>query len=334
MIIYKDKATNKVNGKVDIELDDPLHIRIDTENWAYLNEVKEHFRYYVNGYKFMSQYKCGKWDGKVGLMDSTKRTLPFGLLLELIRYHKKEWSDVPYTLSPEVKQLFVGIKPEYKKDLCFPPYDYQDDCISACLKTGKGIIRSATASGKSLMISYVVKALQEQNTINNGIIIVPSIGLVTQFYEDMADYGMDMRGVGRVGDTWKEWDNPLVISTWQSLNNVRHHMERMDMVIVDECVDGDTLIKTDNGYEKIKDLVVGDIVLSYNAETCEYEEDVVEKVYENMTISSNEKMYELVFDNGVTVKVTGNHKILTTKGYIRTDELTDEHEIINFHENI
>lgn len=219
---------------VNIELHDPLHVRIDTENWAYLNEVKEYFRHYVDGYKFMDKYKSNQWDGKVGLMDSMKRTLPYGLLLDLIKYHKKEWSDVPYTLSPEVKSLFVGIKPEYKKDLCFPPYDYQDDCISACLKTGKGIIRSATASGKSLMISYVVKALQERKLVKRGIIIVPSVGLVTQFYEDMADYGMDMRGIGRVGDTWREWDNPLVISTWQSLNNVRHHMERMDMVIVDE----------------------------------------------------------------------------------------------------
>lgn len=561
---------------VKMELNDPLHVRIDTENWAYLNKVKEHFRYYVDGYKFMDKYKSGQWDGKIGLMDSLKRTIPYGLLLELIKYHKREWSDVPYTISPEVKSLFVGIKPEYKKDLKFTPYDYQDDCISACLKTSKGIIRSATAchakgdkvlmhdgfykkiedirvgeyvigkdgnpkkvlrlykgedglykiipknnrkpitvtgnhllhlgftnrggkykkkyntgtinnisvvdymsqskwykhlsklvyldteacftqetidcnltpyfiglylgdgcdyscavtnedeecigyikeeslslnmkvrsdgiqhkmigsihkrnivyrefdkigihfkwngglkcgdrfipnilfrqpveyrkellaglidldgsltnetyyeftskskqlrddverlsislglacsvsdrlinnciyyrvrimgniskipvkierkkptrtsntnayrsgftveflgdgefygiqvedslyvtesgmithnSGKSLMISYVVKALQEQNMINNGIIVVPSIGLVTQFYEDMEEYGIDMSLVGRVGDKWKEWDNPLVISTWQSLNNVRHQMERMDCVIIDE----------------------------------------------------------------------------------------------------
>ena len=134
---------------VNFELHDPLNVRIDTEDWAYLNEVKEHFRHYVEGYKFMDKYRSGQWDGKVGLMDAMKRTIPYGMVLELLKYHKKEWGDLPYTLAPEVKQLFVGIKPEYKKDLCFAPYDYQDDCISACLKTSKGIIRSATASGKS-----------------------------------------------------------------------------------------------------------------------------------------------------------------------------------------
>ena len=315
---------------VNLELHDPLHIRIDTENWTYLTEVKEYFRHYVDGFKFMLQYKCGSWDGKVGLMDSVKRTIPYGLLLELIKYHKKEWSELPYTLSSEVKSLFVGIKPEYHKNLKFQPYNYQDDCISACLKTGKGIIRSATASGKSLMISYVVKALQEKNLTKNGIIIVPSVGLVTQFYGDMKEYGVDMSTVGRVGDKWKEWNNPLIISTWQSLNNVKHYMEHMDMVIVDECVDGDTLIKTDNGYKKIKDLVIGDIVISYNTETNEYEQDIIEDVYENMTISSNERMYELEFDGGEILRVTGNHKILTDKGYIRADELTCEHDVIGF----
>ena len=219
---------------VNIVLHDPLTIRLDTNNWAYLNEVKEHFRYYVEGYKFMSQYKCGKWDGKVGLMDSLKRTIPYGILLDLLKYHKKEWPELPYTLSPEVRQLFVGIKPEYLKNLSLKPYNYQDDCITACLQTSKGIIRSSTASGKSLMISYVIKALQEANQTKNGIIVVPSIGLVTQFYEDMKEYGMNMNNIGRVGDDWKEWDNPLVISTWQSLNNVRHHMNRMDTVVIDE----------------------------------------------------------------------------------------------------
>lgn len=316
--------------KVRLELHDPLHVRLDTENWAYLNEVKEYFSHYVEGYRFMDKYRSGQWNGKVSVFDSVRRLIPYGLTLELLKYHKKVWNDFPIEVSPEVKSLFVGIDPIYNKNLSLTPYDYQDDCISACLKSSKGIIRSATASGKSLMISYVYNALREKNKTQNAIIIVPSIGLVTQFYEDMTEYNIDKTLVGRVGDNWKEWDNPLVISTWQSLNNVRHHLERMDTVIVDECVDGDTLIKTNNGYEKIKDLVIGDIVISYNTETGRYEQDVIEDVYENMTISSNEKMYELEFDNGEILRVTSNHKILTDKGYIRADELTDEHDIIRF----
>ena len=219
---------------VNLELHDPLHVRIDTENWEYLRTVKEFFSHYVEGYRHMDLYKSGQWDGRVSILNSMNRTIPYGNLLELLKFNKREWPELQYNMSDDVKKLFVGLPPYYKQNLKFTPYDYQDDCICACLKTGKGIIRSATASGKSLMISYVQKALWERNLMENGIIIVPSIGLVTQFYEDMQDYGINMDLVGRVGDTWKEWDRPITISTWQSLNNNREQMERMDSIIVDE----------------------------------------------------------------------------------------------------
>jgi superfamily II DNA or RNA helicase len=219
---------------VNFELHDPLHVRIDTENWDYLRAVKEHFNHYVEGYKFMPLWKSGQWDGKISLLNAEDRTIPFGLVLDLIKFHKTEWSGLPYIISNDVKGLFQGITPNYEQDLLFKPYDYQDDCISTCLKISKGIIRSATASGKSLMISYVQRALFNQVKIKNGIIVVPSIGLVSQFYDDMQDYGINMNYVGRVGDDWREWNNPLVISTWQSLMNVPEHMTRMESVIVDE----------------------------------------------------------------------------------------------------
>lgn len=213
---------------------DGLNVRIDTENWEYLNHVKDHFSHYVEGFRHMPKYKAGLWDGKISMFDSATRTVPYGLALELIKYTKNTWSELPYSLSGEVKGTFTGTTPDYSKDLLFEPYDYQDDCITACLKTSKGIIRSATASGKSLMISYVIKALLEKGEIEKSIIIVPSIGLVTQFYEDMFDYGIDMNLVGRVGEKWKEWDNPIVISTWQSLKNVPERLKDIDAVIVDE----------------------------------------------------------------------------------------------------
>lgn len=219
---------------VNIELHDPLHVRIDTDNLEYLRQVKEHFSHFVDGYRFMDRWKSGTWDGKISLFHAGNRTLPYGLILELLKFHKKEWSEHPYTLTPEVKSLFQGFQPNYNKNLLYEPYDYQDDCITACLKTSKGIIRSSVASGKSLMISYVTKALWEKGLIKNGIIIVPSIGLVTQFYDDMNEYGLDMSLIGRVGDKWKEWNKPIVISTWQSLKNVPTQMSRMDLIICDE----------------------------------------------------------------------------------------------------
>jgi intein/homing endonuclease len=41
-------------------------------------------------------------------------------------------------------------------------------------------------------------------------------------------------------------------------------------------------------------------------------------------------MYEIQFDNGTVLEVTGNHKFLTDTGWVRADELTENHNIINY----
>jgi intein/homing endonuclease len=79
----------------------------------------------------------------------------------------------------------------------------------------------------------------------------------------------------------------------------------------------------DFSYKKIKDVVAGDKILSYNDEGL-YEVDEVVKQHQNLLKSNSVKMYRLEFDNGVELKVTGNHMIMTDKGYIRADELNDE----------
>ena len=78
----------------------------------------------------------------------------------------------------------------------------------------------------------------------------------------------------------------------------------------------------------LKDVNVGDKIYSYNIEEQKIEIDTVIKNYKNLMISSTEEMYELTFDNNQSIKVTGNHKILTTEGYVRADHLTKQHEII------
>lgn len=222
---------------------DNLNLKIDTDDWDYLRELKEHFSHYTEGYKFSPLYKVGKWNGKVSLFNSMNRTLPFGLLMEWMKFHKFNYPTIPTNVDISVKEMFKGIEPIYTKDLLYDPYDYQDDCIRAALKTSKGILRVATAGGKSCIISYIIKGLMENGKLNKALIIVPSISLVTQFYSDMTEYGMDMDIIGRVGDVYKEWDNKIVISTWQSLNNVPERMKDFNVVVVDEThgVRGDCL---------------------------------------------------------------------------------------------
>ena len=59
---------------------------------------------------------------------------------------------------------------------------YQTDALEAMKSNDKGLIHLATGSGKSRIIERYVKDNAAKNTI--GVIIVPSIALVRQFYND------------------------------------------------------------------------------------------------------------------------------------------------------
>lgn len=222
-----------MENDVRIKLHSPMSIQIVTEDVDYVKLMKEEFTAYVEGFRFMPAYKSGGWNGQVCMMHKFHHTLPYGLLFDLIKIHKKECPRTKLSIDPEVKSLFNidYLKPTY--NLKHYPYPYQEDCINAALKTSKGIIRSATASGKSLVISYIVKTLIENST-NKIIIVVPSVQLVSQFYDDMMEYGMDKLFIGRVYSKKKEWDKPVVISTWQTLSKNLMRVPDYHAIIVDE----------------------------------------------------------------------------------------------------
>ena len=162
--------------KVQIYKNDPLKIQIETENYQYLKGVHEYFKHKVPNYFHMPQYRAGGWDGTISLFNKLSRTIPYGLLFDLVRFHKgleRNSNEAPKLLIDDfIKKLFKGpqLTPIY--DLKYEPYFYQRDCIEAALNSTKGIIRSATASGKSLMIAYILKSLAEYySTKNNHSII-------------------------------------------------------------------------------------------------------------------------------------------------------------------
>ena len=155
-------------------------------------------------------------------------------MIDYIRIHKANFPRNPLIVDPKLKNLFKGPDLDLKYELKFYPRPYQKDCIEAALKHTKGIIRSATASGKSLVIAYIIINLLENKQIEKAIIIVPNKSLIAQFYQDLIDYGFDPNNLGMVFSKRKQWDKDIVISTWQSLKNVPKKLEMFECVICDE----------------------------------------------------------------------------------------------------
>jgi len=106
-------------------------------------------------------------------------------------------------------------------------------------------------------------------------------------------------------------------------------VEGVVCVMVDECFAAGTPVLTPTGYRAIETLSTGDLIINYSEETNEFKEDVVVKLHENLHHTYSEKMYELEFNDGIRIQVTGNHKFLThNRGWVRADALTETDEIV------
>lgn len=157
--------------------------------------------------------------------------------------------------------------------------------------------------------------------------IVPATTLINQTIAQFKDLGLS---VGHYNSENQDLEPDHIIMTWQTLKNYPHLIKLFQMVVVDECIAGSSSILLANGYTKlIQDIVVNDTIMSFDEEAGYFVSDRVSKVHKNLLKSSDELMYELEFDNGNILQVTGNHLILTEGGYKRADQLTEEDEIIN-----
>ena len=143
-------------------------------------------------------------------------------------------------------------------------------------------------------------------------------------FTDFESYGYDSKTNCHIiyAGQDKNTDKFLSISTWQSIyKQPSEYFEQFDFVFGDECLHPDTLINMSDGTKKkIKDIIVGDLVATFNEVTQTIESKPVVQLYQNL--SFNEQMYEIELANKSVVKITGNHKVLLISGvWKRVDEL-------------
>jgi superfamily II DNA or RNA helicase len=125
--------------------------------------------------------------------------------------------------------------------------DYQIDAVIKCLRSRRRTLVSPTGSGKSLMIYFITQWYKKKT-----LIIVPTIGLVTQMKSDFESYGYKGSVHVSTDGLSKNFNIPedIVITTWQSLDNGKSKVnkkwfDQFEVVIGDEChgAKAKTLIK-------------------------------------------------------------------------------------------
>ena len=292
--------------------------------------------------------RLGRWDGKVSFFTLGGSSF-ISLLPEVLAYLDQQGYEFDLVDQRQYRRDFdfATVKSDDYSHYVWPKghpkegepivlRDYQLEVINNFLANPQCLQEVATGAGKTIITAVLSHCCEPYG---RTIVIVPNKSLVTQTEADYKNLGLN---VGVYFGDRKEYNKTHTICTWQSLNNmlkntkndtaevpIQDFLDNVVTIMVDECFSGDTLVLTPSGYVPIKDIHGGDLIINYSETTKEFKVDTVIKQHRNLTNSSCEKMYSLLFDNGATLEVTGNHKFLTNLGWCRADELTEEHEIIH-----
>jgi len=230
---------NEVYYQLDIE-DGPSH------------ELKDYLSFKMPNFWFYPKYKMGIWDGTISMFDMKTRMLPEGLFKKFIEFCNAFHHT--YNLHFNTKDLYNNItideiydySEELMKNTVFDIYDYQAEATLKAINKKTGIVVSPTASGKSLIIYHLIRYLMDNFNKSKILLIVPSISLVEQMYNDFQSYGWDNcdANVKKLysGKTYSHSVNkkgdqiPIVlVSTWQSLfRRPDEFFEPFDALLIDE----------------------------------------------------------------------------------------------------
>lgn len=311
--------------------------RIVTDNISVLEAVYKKFAVPVDNYWFMPAYRAGRWDGKIPFVkrDGTFYIGTFKLIYNYINSGEYNIEIDPELLPEKItKEDLVNdfmiatsetINPNYV------PYVYQTRGALKSIYHKRAILEHCTSSGKSLTIFLVINHLLKYKSDHKILVLVPKLDLVEQITENLIEFGFPADFIGKFCGFQKDTDQPVIVSTWQSMHKQKKLLQHFTVLVSDECLHPDTLITLENNVKKkISDIQIGDIVLTINEDTKQYEYKPVKKIHNNLSVS--EQMYEIEMENGQILKITGNHKIKLTNGdWKRVDEL-DGTEDLEWHD--
>lgn len=336
---------------VKLVIKDEVNIQFTGLDAEIRRKLANTFKYFDKSAQYRPAYKLGRWDGMIHLFSISGNGYISQLerILSILSSMKISIDDIEDNRLP-IDLKFDNITETYWADqgkvwpaghpMAGEPImlrDYQVTVVNKFLENTQCLQSAATGCGKTI-ISATLSQMCEK--FGRTITIVPNKSLVEQTEEDFINCGLD---VGVYYGDRKNLNNTHTICTWQSLNildkkskndeqdiiTLTEFLSDVKTVIVDECFSGDSLVLTTKGYVQIKDIKTGDLVINYSEDMKTFKTDTVVKQHINLTLSSNETMYEVVFDNETLIKVTGNHKFLTTDGWARVDNITSSDVIVS-----
>jgi superfamily II DNA or RNA helicase len=202
-----------------------LNSRIETDNKELFDVLYNLFSFKVPGAEFTAAYKRHSWDGKQHFI-SKEGFFKTGLLPRLLKILKK------VKCTPKLKHMVSPyiILPQDWEIENFQYYDYQKELIEKALSHKRGIVKSPTGSGKTLIMAGLVKALAGRKMI----LLFNAKQLLTQTY-DFLTKTCKLENIGICyGEGYHYGD--IMLCTIQSIDKILEtHLDEAEVLMVDEC---------------------------------------------------------------------------------------------------
>ena len=224
---------------VKVEKLNNIYVQVNAED-GILQEMSEFFTFSTPGYQFSPAFRNKYWDGKIRLLNLRTKQIYAGLERYIREFCKQrnysyEFDEEKEVFPIDTKNLATALS------LSMEPRDYQYLASSVGLTKKRTVLVSPTASGKSLIIYMMIRHLLNTGK-KRGLLIVPTINLVTQMYSDFETYssknGWDVNKHCQkiYGGESKIPETDLIISTWQSIYEMpKKYFAQFDFIIGDEA---------------------------------------------------------------------------------------------------
>jgi len=205
----------------------------------------EHFSFTTPKMKYHPKVKAKLWDGYLHLYRYNNETMYLGLIEELYKFFNHFDYSYEFTFKKEdnySKELYEETLKLLSSNITLR--EHQETAIDFAIKNNRGIIVSATASGKSLVI-YFLTMYYLLKGLKKILIIVPRVDLVNQLKNQFLEYhNGDKEEFAKefeliYSGSEKNNNASITISTYQSLlNKSVDFFEKFDILFMDEVHTG------------------------------------------------------------------------------------------------
>lgn len=241
-----------------------VRMRIIAKNFGIHEELNDYFKFQDPNFQ---PNPFSKWDGVVRLYSKGSGLIDIGLLYEVFKFCQS--SGYSIDLDPalryiqditddEIKEFIDSLDAVYRNEAGeYVPAltrDYQFDAIRIAMKQTRCVLELATSAGKSFIIYVMARYYRQRREALESnlrtLIIVPSIHLVTQLYDNFEEYSHDVDWSTFLNTqtiyegATKDIQKPITISTWQGIQKMpKEWFHQFGDVIVDEVhtAKGDSL---------------------------------------------------------------------------------------------